>query len=342
MHLFTSNIRPVYEHDVVDVLAAPTGMVIRFRYSHDYVSPSLHEAWKNNDLAKRMVQVHFSLQQEARYHDAAFIPLRQGKVVTSGVEGSAFVIQFSVDDYLCLKQPGSTDFGQPVRAFTDGLVALLGDEHPDGGCSAASGPLGNTLLSKAPNQAEAFERAVSYLRRTRSFHDYVFARLDKLVRTKTGSPVKMQDGMFKLTAGESFEAVVVHYQGAELKGVSSLQLTTDEELLRVVGSNEVRIASRYDAVPIRLFAPARDDIQHTTIAIAPTEGLRGPTLQIPVQVAPSAPGTVMYAGGSFLALAIAASPGAFGVEGDWAKVLLAAGALLGGAVAFFRRSHGHR
>jgi hypothetical protein len=344
VHLFTSNIRPVYEHDVVDVLAAPRGMTIRFRYAQRYVATSLHDLWRDDKLAKRAVLVHFSMQQEARYHDAAYIPLRAGMVVRTAVEGSSFVIYFTVGDYVSLADPTlrETDLGQSVRNFTTGLASLLGDGHPDKQISASEGGSAENLLSSTATQADAFEHAVGYLRRTRSFHDYAFARLDRLERSKTGAPVKMEEGVYKLTGGESYEAVMVHYQGNDALGVCSLRLKTDGELLRVVGSDEIRIASRYDTVPIRLFAPARDDIQHATIAIAPTEGLRGPTLQVPVQVAPSARGTVLYAGGTFLALAIAASPGAFGVSSDWAKVLLVGGALLGGAVTFFRRRRGYR
>lgn len=346
LHLFTSNIRPIYEHDAIDLLAAPAGFIMRFRYAEEYLSPGLAERWRSDGLVGTPVRTYFSLQQEARYHPAAFVPLRNGKVVRSGVEGSTFVINFALGEYVALAAPSGPakegpDQGALVQKFTEGLSGLLGDNVPDKKCSAAEGPSADGLLDTPGDQAAAFERAVLYLRKTRSFHSYVFARVEKVTRLKSGTDVPMKDGEFALTAGESYELVIAHFQGTELPGNSSLSLATDEELVRVVGNSEVAIGSRYDAVPIRLFVPARDDVQHSTLSLSPTQGIAGPSIQVPVRVEPSALGTGLYAAGTAAALGVAAVPGAVALNNKWGILAVVGAAVLGSLVTILRRMYGH-
>ena len=115
LYLFSSNIRPLYEQDVIDLLAAPAGSIYRFRYELKYLGSdvpdglagipgdaSLPDLWEANQLVNVNVIALYSIQQPESYHRAAFIPIRSGTVRETGADGAIHWIDFEVGDYaLC-------------------------------------------------------------------------------------------------------------------------------------------------------------------------------------------------------------------------------------------------
>src|SRR5206468_1644780 len=73
------------------------------------------------------------------------------------------------------------------------------------------------------------------------------------------------------------------------------------------GSGDLPLRSRYDVIPVGLFAPFRDDVTAGEITIKTLEPARGPTVRIPVTVVPStghrASGPLLGIGGA-MALAL--------------------------------------
>src|SRR4051812_47467556 len=100
LYLYSSNIRPLYEQDILDLLAAPPGAHYQFRYDERYLNKEAKESWLN--LRGTPVLVHYSLQQRARYHDPAFIPVRCGSVVEASRVGRLHVLTFSLANYVSL------------------------------------------------------------------------------------------------------------------------------------------------------------------------------------------------------------------------------------------------
>src|SRR5262245_42118338 len=92
--LFSSNIRPQYEQDIIDVAAAPRGHIFRFRYEIKYVADTVRDEWESNKLIERNVLVVYSIQQPQGYHPPAFVPIRKGRVVRTRRDGSVFYIDF--------------------------------------------------------------------------------------------------------------------------------------------------------------------------------------------------------------------------------------------------------
>src|SRR5436190_1213062 len=104
VYLFSSNIRPPYEQDVLNVLAAPPGLTYRFRYRREWVADGLAAAWSK--LAGSRCIIHFSLQQPHQYQDAVFFPLRLGTVLRTYQEArDIFLIEFSIEASVSLREP---------------------------------------------------------------------------------------------------------------------------------------------------------------------------------------------------------------------------------------------
>jgi len=105
--LFSSNIRPQYEQDIIDLAAAPSGHIFRFRYESKYIADEIRDNWESNSLADEEVLAIYSIQQPQSYHPPAFIPIRWGKVVRTRSDGSVFYIDFRLGDYSPLRRAGS-------------------------------------------------------------------------------------------------------------------------------------------------------------------------------------------------------------------------------------------
>src|SRR4051812_9621443 len=99
LYLFSSNIRPLYVQDILDVLAAPRGQRHQFRYEEQYVAANI----RTGTFKGATALVLFAIQQEAQYHEPAFIPARKAEIVTVGQRAGIYVIDFVVGDYIALK-----------------------------------------------------------------------------------------------------------------------------------------------------------------------------------------------------------------------------------------------
>src|SRR5712692_1813816 len=142
--LFSSNIRPLYEQDILDVLGAPKGAHYKFRYASEHLNAEAERAWQTAEMPGTRILVVFSIQQAAKYHDPAFIPVREGVVIDSSRNGNLRFVTFELGDYASLEvpsvdKPARPDLGAEVRRFTELL-----SEHKAGekkncpyDCSAA-------------------------------------------------------------------------------------------------------------------------------------------------------------------------------------------------------------
>jgi hypothetical protein len=208
LFLFSSNIRPLYEQDILDVIAAPTGGLYQFRYEQRWIDPVGRDRWLSLP-AGAPVLVHFSLQQPARYHEAVFFPVRRGTVKRTFAEGETLFIEFLLGDLVCLPEPakkedGIPDFAAETRKYT-GYLAEKRVPHPYE-FSAGIGPDiladQSSPLDRAADQVSLFERLTKYLQPTDSFRNARFFRFLRL--GPRGEEVDLApdgDGVFRLEGG---------------------------------------------------------------------------------------------------------------------------------------------
>ena len=340
LYLFTSNMRPLYEQDAIDVLAAPSGTRYRFRYQsdnrRDYLGTGLRDRWKDNQLAGQPVLVCFSIQQEAGYHPSAFIPVRFGSVVRSRAEGSPHIIDFEVDKYASLDLDQAL-IGDAVREFSIQLRDQLG-ETPDTKKSAVLGPAVSSLRSGDENNPTAWENTVELLSHTLSFRNHVLIRYAGVREVGVDSEVQFKEGVLPLVAGHTYELRVTHLQPQETTEVRRYEIAVDGQIVSVVGPSEFLISSRYDTVPILLHAPDRDDARETLVTVRPVAGAQGAGLRIPVRVTTSKRRQVVGTIGTALALFLIALPGIVGedVSTAWRVGFVGAGLLLSGVLVTSR------
>lgn len=313
--LFSSNIRPQYEQDIIDVAAAPEGHIFRFRYETKYVADIIRDEWESNELIDRTVLVVYSIQQPQGYHPPAFVPIRTGRVVRTRRDGSVFYIDFRLDHYAPLRLPTDQETrGGLVVGFTQALTdALAGSPaSPGNRYSASPGEIPEGWLS-TDDASTAFEHLVTYLAGTVSLSSYLFWRVSG-IRELGGDEVPADDeGRFRLYSNRSYEVSIVHHQpdtNVQPFGMTpgTFDLATDDSLVEVIGEKVFEIASRYDAIAIRLRVPA-SEMKETILTIRPTRGTRGPRADLRLLVGPGN-GRRLAAGGiAATAVVLVAIPG---------------------------------
>lgn len=292
VYLFSSNIRPLYVQDILDVLAAPTGASYFFRYEEKYVAPAARES----DLAGRGALVHFAIQQEARYHAPAFIPVRRAQVVAGSLKAGMFVIEFIVGDYVALKG-AAADTAKPdelaaaVRRYTDALEEAAVERPYDWSASLGPDLFSDSVspLELSPGDAEAFRSTARTLQRTEWFRRARFVRVLRVQKGASGAKaVPLIAGFYQFEAGATYQLELTHFQPGDVTGHETFKISAGAELLQVIGRQSFEISSRYDLVriPVHATLPARDEARETILAIAPSEGVQGPTIQLPIRVQP--------------------------------------------------------
>jgi hypothetical protein len=113
LHLFSSDYRPLYIQDCLDLLAKPEGSLQRFRYQKKWVSVgplvggleesgSKLSAWEELGEKATPVVVYFaSVAKRSAGQDTVYVPLRKGNVVRAGVEdGDYFFVEFTLGEYI--------------------------------------------------------------------------------------------------------------------------------------------------------------------------------------------------------------------------------------------------
>lgn len=346
LHLFTSNIRDLYIQDALSLLAAPSGLIYRFRYEDRYIADSLRDEWRAGAIAGKRVAVYFSVQHPQNFHAAAFVPLRMGTVTRSAAVGGVYTIEFALSGYIPLAQADPSNLARPVREFTEALKHELGTAFPDfydpdnAGApkrrSAAPGgsPLvlvdseKKALFAISDDEAANFEHIVNFMRRCVSSTQPFF----RIVRvTGPDGEMSLNDhGWLELSPEQTYEFELIHYNPDPVSGSASLRIECPESV-KVLGPTALPINSRYDVLPVRVFVPARDDSAQGEIGVA-ADVPAGATVRIPISIKPTVKQTYLSPATALLGAVLIATPGAMGDGDTLLKAsLIAVGSL---AIAF--------
>lgn len=334
VYLFSSNIRPLYEQDILDVLAAPTGTLYSFRYEADYVTEDLAKAWGTDRLVDTSVLVHFSLQQVRKYHRAVFVPVRRGIVTQTTKVGDFLVIEFEVGEYVSLLEPGLDERGRPdyaerVLGYADRLESQGVPCPYDASASLAPDVVGDLIAIDDDNDVRTFARTARFLQGTDSFASARFLRFLSL-REPRGEDVEPEDGVFALRGGHTYELRVFHSQPADVVRRESFRISADEEIVRIVGDDRFEIASRYDVVSVAVHAirPSTAEAVETVLVVRPDEGVQGPALRLRIRVTLPAGRTAGAIAATSLGLVLVGLPGLLSVADPLKVAFLGVGTLV--------------
>lgn len=332
LYLFSSNIRPLYEQDILDLIAAPDDYVYQFRYEDKWINQAARDAW--GDLKGTTVLVHFSLQQPARYHDPALIPVRLGSVVETQIVGNVYVVRFKLGAYCTLAEPNGSDLAGPVKKYWMDLGNHDIDRPYDFVASIDKDVRDETGLEAASDEkstAAIFQRITKYLHKTQSFASARFVRFAEL-RELSGDAVAydVTDRVFKLTPGHTYEVDFFHSQPGDITGRDSFHVSADKTVVGFTGRSGFDVASRYDVTTVSFHARTESD---TLVVVSPEEGVRGPIIRLPLRIR-LPPGTRGAAAGMVVAGSSLVAAASF-TAGWWKPAFLLTGTIINALVAVF-------
>jgi hypothetical protein len=339
LYLFSSNSRPLYEQDVLNLLAAPIGYAYSFRYRRRWVAENLRPDWEANSLVGRRVLVHFSLQQPNQYLPTVLVPFRVGTVARTSVDaGDILMIQFSVGSDVVLTMPpaGSPDehrsVASAVSTYANELI-LAGIQAPPNAWASRGADLSQdsgSSLSIAANEGAAFAQTVRILGGTSTYRDARFYRISGVSRGGT-EPQKPDfvtydpaEG-YRLTSRETYQLGVLQSQAVENAPVAGFTIDVTESVGRVVGPSRFEISSLYDVIPVSLMSAdvgAEVNRRSGVIEITPEDSVKGPRLTLRANVGIDRGKKAVAAGAGVAATAAAIFAAAIGNFNPIAVALL--------------------
>jgi hypothetical protein len=194
LHLFSSNYRPLYVQDCLDLLAKPSGAPHRFRYQERWVWAPANKVEKEDSVQGKIrrwrqleksteVIVYFAWVKDLpEGEETVYIPLRRGTLLKADVEEeSYFFIEFQLGDYIdpanFMGSPIKSNLDAPAREWiprlrdiTGRVRDLLGDKFPSGTYGGTKHEHGySAVLARAPQvghggtSGSAFDHAAEAL-----------------------------------------------------------------------------------------------------------------------------------------------------------------------------------
>jgi hypothetical protein len=301
VYLFSSNIRPLYAQDILNVLASPAGTSYTFRYEKRYVAASLGSRW-GQEVVGRKALVHFSLQQEARYQDPVFFPIRLGYVYQVDRLGEdIFLLHFVLERLVSLKEPTDTDkygLASAAHAYRTHLRDMIGEANLP---YQAAVSMGRDItvdpaapLDAASDEIQLFDRTARYLTRTESFRQTWFfhvlgfsERDDQPLNEVRQTRLNEKEHLFSLVGGRTYQLNVLQRQPREVSQEATFSVAADDDVLRVVGRKGFTIGSRYDRILVPIHAIEPPGGESRTVVIVRPDEVPGPIVNLPVRVTPS-------------------------------------------------------
>ena len=294
LYLFSSNQSPLYAQDILDVLAAPDGLHYTFRYDAKYVEDATAAAW--NTLAPGTgVLVIFSIQQKARFHPAAFLPVRIGELIDAHTVGSRYFVKFALGPLVSLPPPALGEAGAThhhwVQCFTEELRRRLRGTPYDKSASLGSA-LPRATTPPPPWDAgsppdKTFEQSVDYLAQTETFAKSRFYRVRRIAASADGTEITIdRHGVLPLRAGSMYDLEILHTQRVAPPEPERFIVDVDGITLQLIGHHTFEIASRYDRSTLRLLTTPAPGIEtrNTVLDIRAADDVEGPSVMVPVRV----------------------------------------------------------
>ena len=156
-------------------------------------------------------------------------------------------------------------------------------------------------------------------------------------RTDQEDPIALQEGRLVLNAGQRYELSIAHYQTQAPIAGTNLKVEVPQGLT-LIGDPELPLASRYDVIPVEVYAEYRDDRSEGQLSISVSPPALGPTVHIPVVIKPSTAASVV-APSVGIAAGVATAVSSLVVATQGVKIgLVAGGTAIAGVALMYRRA----
>jgi len=292
--------------------------------------------------------VHFAIQHPAEFHLPSYIPIRSVKVASNFVEGKTYVINIQTSS---IRLPANTrtvldqddhtsEWGEPITKYSDALRGALGLATRPRPAVIMGGQIDDLMEPMGAgeeSQAADFERLVKLLTQALYFSPRIFYRIARFAGQGSDAAPKLEEGRLTLTSGRRYTMSLSHYQYQPPLDGTELAISVPDGI-NLIGGSQVALSSRYDVIPVELYAGFRDDRTEGLIEIGVVPPALGPTVRIPVVIKPSQAASVVAPLAGIIA-GVGAAAGSVLTASQSLKVgLIAGGTAIAGASVMYRRN----
>jgi hypothetical protein len=332
--LFSSNQRPQYEQDIVDVVGSPKGAPYRFRYVDTYIEGRLKN---DHPPAGSRVLVVYSIQQKARYHEPAYIPVRFGTVTSVERYGDFLALDFILGDTCCVpigyegssREARNNSKREAVIAFTSFIHDQEGEKDPSTrkrlirkspreGMSLSFGVLPAGVVNQG-DDSKIFQNLAELLQDTASFAATRFLRFERMTERSTAETVASEKSGHTVEPGKVYDLWFQQWQPREILKVEKFKVSVDGQNIKLIGSEVIEIASMYDMISVPVVATTSTTMERRYSLIAvdpvdPTPGVSGPRIKIPVIITVPTSRKAFVAGASAAGAVLLGLPALVGAD----------------------------
>lgn len=325
--LFTSDSRPRYATDILNVLALPIGAFYHFRYEAKYLTSEIQNEFENQTPEGTRVLIVF--RDETAAESPFMVPVRWATVNSVERISDFYVIRFCLEGYPV--------FSKDYTGSKEDIQLLCGRFLLQFSEASRHLPvqLGLTPLVELRSTADknSWIEAVKRLAQHGTFSTSHFVRIAGIT-DRRGKNLRLSvDGEYILTEWQyavlQLDYFAVNYgpHRAELK------LTSDPKLVRVASIGSITLDSRYDSRKTWIQGGSVPGTTATELHISTSGGgdaMPQTEVKLPIVVARSKRMLMWRIGASTIGAGLIATPGILGSGTDPALRILTAlcGALI--------------
>ena len=240
--LFSSDSSGQYKKDIYNVIAAPYNSEYRFRYTTQYIDPSLIAPLKDNTLAESKALIVFRRNSDKKGVEPFMVPIRWATIKRSYLVNEICIIDFVINEY--------PEFNQK---FKEASISEEENRKFSKNFFETDGRQNKYVLSYIPNivsrtkyeyerQESSWISLIQALKNYSAFSDTSFFRtvLPNENKNDYAKSLVIKESEYK-------EIEIWHYSSEESKSkVSNLEIQCDANYITSVFGNTDRIECRYD------------------------------------------------------------------------------------------------
>jgi hypothetical protein len=243
--LYSSNSRPRYVSDIINVLALPYDMEYQFRYKESYISTSFKHLYAENSNKLNGQKILISFKDED-----VIIPIRFAQITKIEKVTDFYVIRFSVKNYVEHNFLGQFNLDIIKKRSLEYLNKVNTNEKKlalqEGFCDLVN-------PDKEINNFNNWINTAKNLSLTPTFSNSYFLNIE-LIRNnkKKGTLYNFKTHHFEISENNFYSFKITYYTKDFLENDIRLEVTHNSDSIKLTSSNSYNLNSRYDSVKVWL------------------------------------------------------------------------------------------
>lgn len=284
-YLFSSAYRERYKQDNIDVIAAPIGYIIGFRYNKDrYVHPNVLSLKKSEIIGQKGLVIY--VERDANQKILNFHPLRMVKIKELNEIGNTYKVYLEMAEFCNAED--LQEFNKELREVVPDLPYI---EIEKGKFFTKADELKNVRIK---GFLEGFELLAKEMKSTVDYKDSILYCIPEieLVEPKKSKALILTnykqkiENYLQLDSAKSYQFTIYHFN-PELMGFRSLRLLlkTDPNSIEIISEDYFEFTSSYDDRRFEIYTKRIDLDKFSYLVLkSNNEKILIPQISIPIVV----------------------------------------------------------